>query len=153
MSVDESQKACLQELKSLHADMKRCLSSENREKGANHDKVAEWKAIVQGIYKQINSIRRLTAMESAMHSSTVAIMREEMREELVQREAIAARTAERFRTFCSKGGPQIATAFDRAARTAYTIEQTVNALSCSPMQVHTDVQLLYDKSAAAKNAT
>ena len=123
MSIEDAQRACLETIKAMHGDMKTVIASEN---GADTDKVKEWKSIVHQLYKDLNAIRKRDAMETESHNLTVSIMREEMRDELVQREATSARTAERFRVFCSRGNPQIVSAFDRAEKTASSIDASVD---------------------------
>jgi len=141
--IEDAQRECLETIKSMHSDMKTVIASEN---GADTDKIKEWKSIVHQLYKDLNAIRKRDAMETELHNSTVSIMREEMRDELVQREAIAARTAERFRVFCSRGTPQIASAFDRAARTASSIDASVNALSCSSLMSNQGTVILHQQA-------
>lgn len=142
-SLEERHRELLDGTKALHSSIKQALSDDAPTVKAT---LKEWKSSMAQMHKEVSSIRRQAAMQKEMHESTIALMREEMRDELVEREAVAARTAERFRSFCSRGSPNMQSAFDRAARTASSIDACVNALSSESLNCSQGTVLLHQQA-------
>ena len=86
-----------------------------------------WKTTTAQLYKEIGNTRRELARFQEKNSVIVSILREEMRDELVVRESLAARTAERFRSLSSNNTQN--NTFDVAARTAARIDSCIGALA------------------------
>lgn len=141
--MDEHQ-AVLHRLKALHTGIKQASNADDSE-GFDRSILKEWKSAVAQIHKELSEVRRKAVMEREMQNMTVTIMREEMRDELVEREAVSARTAERFRSFCSQAPQSIQSAFDRAARTAGSIDSCINGLSCDTLKCSGGSAMLHDQ--------
>lgn len=141
-SLDDSHRLLLEKVKSVHSDVKNAINNNTVDVSV----LKELKSDMAQIHKDLGAARRQSAMQKEEHAITIAIMREEMRDELVEREAVSARTAERFRAFCSRGSPGIHSAFDRAARTASSIDACVNALSCESLNCSGGTSLLHQQA-------
>lgn len=141
-SLDESHRALLENVKSMHSNVKHAINNDSLEMSM----LKKLKTDLAQIHKDLATARRQAEMQKEEHAIVVAIMREEMRDELVEREAVSARTAERFRAFCGRGAPAVHSAFDRAAHTASSIEACVNSLSCESLNCSGGTALLYQKA-------
>ena len=136
--MESSYRAALDNVKALHSEFKEAIES-----GIETSKLKKWKQESAKLHRHLKSLQRNAAADKESNIVTMAIMREEIRNELVQREAISARTAERFRLFCSRGSTSTQTAFDRAARTALAIEECVGGLSCGTLNCSKGTSHLY----------
>ena len=114
--------------------------------GVPVDSIKEWKSAAAHIYKEIVTSNRQNDAERERMLIERAIIKEEMRDELVSREAIAARTAERFRALGERGGTGTGNAIDRASRTAASIDACINQLNCHALSVNQGTVLLHEQS-------
>lgn len=141
-SLDDAHRELLEKVKSLHSDVKNAIN----DKKVDNSILNQVKYDTAQIHQKLRELRRQSAMQTEQHDITIAIMKEEMKNELVEREAISARTAERFRALCSKGSPGVHSAFDRAVRTASSIDACVNSLSCESTNCSQGTVLLHQQA-------
>ena len=142
---EDPHRLLLHKVKEIHSSVKNSINNDI----ANVEMLHNVKCELAQLHRDINTLRRHAAAREEQHLVAVAIMKEEMREELVQREANSARTAERFRAFCNQKSGGAQSAFDRAAATAASIEACVNALSCESLCCSRGTALLHQQ--ATKN--
>lgn len=105
-----------------------------------------WKNTTAQLFKEFDAFQKSAALSEERSRSELAIMREEMRDELVSREAINARTAERFRAFSERIASVNESTFDRATQTACTIEASIANICRSALSVNQGTGLLYEQT-------
>lgn len=114
-------------LRSLHAEVKEAAVSGA---AANDDTLARWRRDTAVAARHALKLERTMHALTQRHKVERRIMLEEMRLELVFREASSARTAERFRVLSEKPSSRHdGQAFDRAMQAADTVEKSIRALS------------------------
>jgi hypothetical protein len=127
VDMDAPQQASTK-IRSLHAEIK---STHANQDVPSTEQLGEWRKAAASAARECIALERLIASEKHRHGVELEIMLEEMRSELVTREANAARTAERFRVLAEKnGGGSDSSAYDRAVQTAETVDAAVRALCC-----------------------
>ena len=131
-------------IRALHGTMRNAIAQGND--GVPVDSIKEWKSAVAHIYKAVVTSKRHNDAEHERILIERAIIKEEMRDELVSREAIAARTAERFRAIGERGGTGGGNTIDRAMRTAASIDGCINQLNCHALSVNQGTVLLHRQS-------
>jgi hypothetical protein len=131
-------------IRALHGTMRNAIAQ--GDDGVPVDSIKEWKSAVAHIYKAVVTSNRHADAERERMLIERAIIKEEMRDELVSREAIAARTAERFRALGERGGVGGGNGIDRAFRTAASIDACINQLSCHALSVNQGTVLLHEQS-------
>ena len=122
--MDEKHSRLQKTVKDLHTAIK---SSTTNKTVVDSATLQHWRATTAQLYKEIGNARRELARVQENNSVVVSILREEMRDELVVREALAARTAERFRSLSSNNTQN--NTFDVAARTAARLDSCIGALA------------------------
>ena len=134
MDSNLTYKAAIEETKAIHTQIKKLLA-EN--KVADVDDLHTWKVKLASIYKHLNKMKRYTNALDERQQIEASIFRQEMRDELVSREAIAARTAERFRVLTQTGvASEAESPFDRAHRTAVNINKSICQVGCRALSVN-----------------
>ena len=122
--MDEKHSRLQKTVKDLHISIKSSIKNDTVVDSAT---LQNWKTTTAQLYKEIGNTRRELARFQEKNSVIVSILREEMRDELVVRESLAARTAERFRSLSSNNTQN--NTFDVAARTAARIDSCIGALA------------------------
>jgi len=134
--------------RTLHESMKSALSG--AEDSVPKGLAKRWKSDVAHIHKAVVANARKMEAESERARIECAIMKEEMRDELLTREAISARTAERFRAINdAESEAGTGNAIDRAMRTATIIDTCIKQLSCHTLTVGQGTILLHEQSTQA----
>tara|TARA_B100001079_G_scaffold241799_2_gene227494 strand:+ start:805 stop:1254 length:450 start_codon:yes stop_codon:yes gene_type:complete len=90
--------------------------------------LADWREVVKRSNQEIARLKVLNATQAERHRVEMAVFSEEMRQELVDREASAARTADRFRVLCERDSGSARTVFDRAVGSASSVEAALASL-------------------------
>ena len=126
----ESYEAASLKVRLLHSEIK---ASHLQGTPPGVEKLQEWRQAAATTAKACILQERRIAAERLRHKVEAAIVLEELRSELVSREANAARTAERFRILAERSESAIAIgAYERAVRTAETVDAAISALSSQP---------------------
>ena len=129
------------DIKAIHRDIKSCISSEGE---VDRETMKKWKKELANTYRTTGLIKQTTNAMDERHKIEFSIMKEEMRDELVLREAIAARTAERFRVLNERASTGDAVSpFDRALHTAASIDAAIGAIGCHVMGVNKGTEFLH----------
>jgi hypothetical protein len=137
----ESAKATTDKIRGLHAGLKAAIESNE----VSEESVREWKQTTAQLFKEFNGFRKAASAADERSRAERAMLREEMRDELVSREAVGARTAERFRAFSEQSGATTGGLFDRASRTAGAIEMSINDISRHSLSVNQGTVLLHEQ--------
>ena len=144
--TDHSAKPVMRRIKQLYREQKNKLESED---DISKDTLQSWHAETGFIYKEVNAMRKVVAASEERTRAEKAMLREEMRDELMLREATNARTAERFRAFAEQDQSLNANAFDRALRTASAIERSINEISRHTTSVNQGTVLLHRQATSS----
>lgn len=89
-----------------------------------------WKAVLKSTHDSLRALNVAVHTERARHAVEKALLVAEVHEELVTREACAARRAERFRTLEQRNEGSAST-YDRAVSTAMVVHGAIAKLSTS----------------------
>lgn len=128
--------------RALHAEVKQASKAEE---SVSPERLAAWRSTAAATVRDIISLERKAHAESERRTIEMAVMREEMRSELVLREATAARTAERFRVLADRtSGENETHAYDMAVRTAGVVEESIKGLCSHALNVNRGCKMLYD---------
>lgn len=136
--ADEAALAVLTDTRRVFRQMRKCRAS-----AVSDLALKDWKAVVR---RANHAIARLHA-EIERHRVEMAVFSEEVRQELVQREASAARTADRFRVLHEKDGGTTRSVFDRALASAHSVESSLADL-CPHEPCRRGCRVLADRTAA-----
>jgi hypothetical protein len=109
--------------------------------------VKDWKSVVRVANAEVSRLSKLVSHSSERHAVDKAVLSEEMRSELVDREANAARTAERFRVIQDRISTSD-TGYDKAVHSASVIESAIADLCSHALNASVGSNLLYDKMIA-----
>ena len=150
ISAEEQARASLSSTKQLYSDIKKAHEARQL---PDEDELIQWRKTVSSANKTISFLlRTLNAQREQFRVETAVIM-EEVRGELVDREANAARTAERYRLFvdreCGHGGGVDAgskNAYDRALSSARQIEASLFGLGATATLAGPGCKALSDES-------
>lgn len=137
----ESSKATTDKIRGLHADLKTAIESGE----VSEESIRDWKQTAAQLFKDFNGFRKAASAADERARAERAMLREEMRDELVSREAVGARTAERYRAFAEQNGASTSGLFDRASRTAGAIEMSINDISRHSLSVNQGTILLHEQ--------
>lgn len=134
-SVDEQARAALSATKRLHQELREV--KEARELPPD-EAIDAWRRTLAGANRAISLLMRMLHTQRQQHNVETSVILEELRSELVDREAHAARTSERFRLFIDRDaacGADVASvsssAYERAIASARQLETSIALLSCS----------------------
>jgi hypothetical protein len=105
----------------------------------------EWKNVVKIANAEVSRLAKLANHHEERHAVDCAVLSEEMRSELVDREANTARTSERFRVMHDKVG-SLDCSYDKAMHSASLIESSIALLCAHPLNRSGGSRLLYEKS-------
>jgi len=136
-----SAKATTDKIRGLHAGLRAAVESAE----VSEESIREWKQTTAQLFKEFNGFRKAASAADERSRAERAMLREEMREELVSREAVGARTAERYRAFAEQGSSSAGALFDRAARTAGAIEMSIDDISRHALSVNQGTVLLHEQ--------
>ena len=129
--MDASAECASSTVRALHAEVKAAHVSGQV---PSTDQLGKWRKAAATVAKVCIAQERRIAAERHIHEVETTIMLEEMRGELVTREANAARTAERFRLLSGRvGNGSDCSAYDRAVQTAESVDATIRALCANPV--------------------
>lgn len=122
---------------------------EHEVQGAPAKKIKEWRAVTAQANKEIVKLQR--ELEATRQRATVErdILAEEMRSELVSREANAVRTADRYSAFSDRLDDDSATAkgvYQRAVRAAASIEASLAGLCTHALNVGSGTAKLVERT-------
>jgi len=105
----------------------------------------EWRNTVKIANAEVCRLAKLVNDSEERRAVDCAVLSEEMRSELVDREANTARTSERFRVMQDKVGASDCS-YDKAMHSAYLIESSIARLCAHPLNRSGGSKLLYEKS-------
>lgn len=88
----------------------------------------DWRNVVRRTNLEIARLKSQGKAQRERHRVEMAVFSDEVRHELVDREASAARTADRFRILCERDSGSARSAFDRALGSAAAVEATLACL-------------------------
>jgi hypothetical protein len=117
--------ALLADTKRVFADMRKLRDSGGQ---VSIETLNDWRAVVKRSNQEIARLKALCRMQEERRRVEMAVFSEEVRQELVEREASAARTADRFRLLCEKDAGSARNVFDRALGSASAVEATLASL-------------------------
>lgn len=133
-----SAKATTDKIRVLHAGLKSAMESGE----VSENSIREWKQTTAQLFREFNGLYKAASVADERSRAERAMLREEMRDELVSREAFNARTAERYRALAERGDLSTGDIFDRAVRTAGAIEMSINQISRHTLGVNQGTVLL-----------
>lgn len=124
MGTDESL-ALLRDTKRIFSEMRSL-----RDTGApvSRETLDDWREVVKRSNQEIARLKRQHAAQAERHRVEMAVFSEEVRHELVDREANAARTADRLRVLFERDSGSARNVFDRAMGSASAVEATLASL-------------------------
>lgn len=119
----DSAKSSLASTKRIHASIKK-----HEADGTSPDthELKEWRTVVAAANKELSRMVKKLANQDERHKVEMAMINEEVRGELVDREANNARVAERFRMQLDRENSSLS--FDRALNSASVVESSIAAL-------------------------
>ena len=131
MPAKAAPQSALSRTKRAHAEMRGLEAA-----GATGKQVREWRGVVAQANRELAQLQRKLAAVRERAAVEHAVMLEEVRAELVAREANAVRTADRFRDFCARTSSSVdgdgstagERAFERAQSAAASIEASLAGL-------------------------
>lgn len=129
---ERSFRDALKGTKRVYAEMKQM---EGNPEQVTADQLAAWKSTVATANKEIGRLARRLKMEMERQQVERCVVREEMRCELVDREANSARTADRFRVLHEKEGGAGRSILERASWSNSAIECSIACLCPHPAGV------------------
>ena len=130
--MDGHAKAALTATKKLYRLLDECEEAQNI--GAleiSPGSYVDWsalKTLAANANKAVQALRKHAASEAMVADVREGILREEVREELMDREANAARVLDRQRTLMEVGAGGLAAVHERALQSASQIEASIGAL-------------------------
>ena len=119
----ESARESLASTKRIHSEMKQ---HEQRGDSVSTKTLSEWKCVVASANKELSKILKKMSSIEERHRVEVSIVNEELRSELVDREANGVRIAERFRMILEREGNS--SQLDRAINSTSVVEASIAAL-------------------------
>jgi hypothetical protein len=125
-------KVTTDDLCSMLSELKACLLSGKVHK----EKIEKWKSITHNTLNNLNNISNNIELLEERYKAEIAILKEEMRDELVSREAISARTSNRFRLLAEQNPESCFSVFEKALNTASSIEACISSLSIHTFSVN-----------------
>lgn len=119
----ESAKSALASTKRTHAAIKK-----HEDDGTSPDsqELREWRTVAAAANKELSRMVKKLANQEERHKVEMAMINDEVRGELVDREANNARVAERFRMQLERENSSLC--FDRALNSAAVVEASIAAL-------------------------
>jgi len=137
-----SHKQAMAGTKRVFQEMKLC---EQKESTPSSDTIADWRAVVRMANAEILRMSKQMAASEERHKVEMGVIAEEMRSELVDREANVARTAERFRVLQDRSGSTGST-YERAVASSSVVESAIAQICSHALNANGGSVLLYDKS-------
>ena len=123
---DDASLVLLGDTKRVFADMRKLRDSGGQ---VPSETLNDWRGVVKRANQEIAKLKTLCRMQGERHRVEMAVFSEEVRQELVEREASAARTADRFRLLCERDTTGSArNVFDRALESSSAVEATLASL-------------------------
>jgi len=146
--MDKHAKAALNATKSLH---KRLRELEDTSETATVNDGIDWKPLKKlaaDANKAIQAMQRHASDDAVRADVRENILREAVRDELIDREANAARVQDRQRTLFEGRDSAALSAFDRANQQVATVEASIAALCPHQLQRAPGVSVLAETAAA-----
>lgn len=141
--TDGDFRVSLRNTKRIHGEIKK---REREPHSVTRKELQDWKNVVFCANLEISKIsKRLKALEERS-SVERAVMKEEMRCELVDREANNARTADRFRCLSERDNSSLTVTLDRARAASTSIECSIGCLCPHPGGPNQGTQILFGKA-------
>ena len=109
------------------------------------DTIADWRTVVRMANAEILRMSKMMAASEERHKVEMGVIAEEMRSELVDREANVARTAERFRVLQDRSG-STGNTYERAVASSSVVESAIAQICSHALNANGGSVLLYDKS-------
>ncbi len=110
------------------------------------DTLSRWRTTMAEANKEIARLSRLLTHENERHKIDIAVITEEMRRELVDREANSARVDERYRVMAEKDSGGRSGTYDRAVNSALSIDACIGQLCAHALNVNTGTTLLMERA-------
>lgn len=107
--------------------------------------LSEWRNAVKMANAEVSRLAKLLNNSKERHAVDCAVLTEEIRGELVDREANTARTSERFRVMQDKVGASDCS-YDKAMHSAHLIEASIARLCAHPLNISGGSRRLYEKN-------
>jgi len=142
MPEDDDFRASLRGTKRIYSEMRK---QEADPAAVTKTNLSDWKAVVAAANKELARMsKRLKALEERQTVDRT-VMKEEMRCELVDREANSARTADRFRVLFERNGGSGRSTLERARWSNTAIECSIGCLCPHPLGINPGTCLLRQK--------
>ena len=141
MRATDTLKQALSGTKRIHAEMRECEASGTP---PALPLVAGWRAEVRRANLELVKLSRQLSATEERAKVEQALMSEEMRGELISREANAARTAERFRVLNERQGGGVS-AHENAINAAATIESQIADICSAPLSLGVGTTALMER--------
>ena len=143
--MDTKAKVALDATKTLHTRLRE-LDDENKESDGHLYPVIDFpalKKLAADANKAIQAMQRIAKDEALRADVRENVLREAVRDELIDREANAARIQDRQRLLLEQAGAtETLSAFDRAATSASSVEASIAALCPHQTRVASGVAVL-----------
>ena len=107
-----------------HAELKNAIKSGD---AVDAQTLRRWKHTIADANRMVAHLARLVDSTEARRQVEVDLLNEELRRELVDREANAARTSDRFRVMAERGSSTSHSTYERASASAAAIERSIAA--------------------------
>ena len=149
-AVEEQARASLSSTKQLYVDIKKAHEEQQL---PDEEELAKWRKTVSSANKTISLLLKALNTQREQFRVETSVIMEEVRGELVDREANAARTAERYRLFIDREGGHgcsvdVASknAYERALSSSRQIEATLFTLGSTSSLAGPGCKALSDES-------
>jgi hypothetical protein len=136
-------KKIMADTKRVFLEMKQCEQEGNTPSTTT---IADWRAVVRKANSEILHMARKVATDKERHIVEMSVISEEMRSELVDREANVARTAERFRVLQDRSGSTGNNTYERAVSSSSVIESAIAQICSHTLNKGNGPTLLYDNA-------
>jgi hypothetical protein len=108
-------------------------------------KIADWRSTVRLANSELARMAKQLATTEERHKVERAVIAEEMRSELVDREANVARTAERFRVLQGRSG-STGNTYERAVNSVSAVEASIAQLCSHALNRNGGSVLLFERA-------
>lgn len=140
-----STSAALDSTKAVHKDMRLYLASPTE---ISRETLLRWRAGTADANKEIARLSKELHALKERHRIDMAVMTEEMRRELVDREANSARLDERYRLMTDRDSASGRGMYDRAVNSAASVEASIAQICAHALNINPGTTLLMQKTAS-----
>lgn len=137
-----SHKQAMAGTKRVFQEMKQCELEGTKPPA---ETIADWRSVVRMANSEMLRMAKQLSAAEERHKVEMSVIAEEMRSELVDREANVARTAERFRVLQDRSG-STGNTYERAVASSSVVESAIAQICSHALNSSAGSILLYEKA-------